>query len=558
MYGSHTFSRQFSFLIIMSFLFNQSFAASKRPANPHLRGREISSINSDQPPASQEPTPTASSTPTPTPDAELERLKRETDLAEARQAKAEADKAEADARKAAAEADREAAKTRLGLGDESTAAKATAPSGSITGDTSKFIETQLLAETAARVASIDLADQLCAAPYLQKNKKKIKKLVVVNGMDKAAIESYNAIVAQLAEINETYTTLINNAHAALCSPPDFPPDKCAGPAVPASLIVPAITETVKSVADLVNLFRTETEFKNQQVQIDEQTIVTSIVNRLLTQATTTSATGNATPQINSTCEIDDIYYPSIYPLSISANSKDSALLQVIKELKTNQSRGDAAVKDNEDNFSALEKKVKEMESKISEIQKKISDKKEQIAALEKSKPLTTKKKAQIAAAKIEQAKAEADLETLKKTQGDEHKRKMARLKLTSDDLKNFKAAVAEISNLLTAVDATTKQSTLVGILRSERLARILDEDDTYALDLKSDASGTTRIRKNIFWNARADHTGGVSIKARLFDKDDKLVFGTVTDYYFEYTGSGHIRKARKFKKLEEVSEDIRE
>jgi hypothetical protein len=121
------------------------------------------------------------------------------------------------------------------------------------------------------------------------------------------------------------------------------------------------------------------------------------------------------------------------------------------------------------------------------------------------------------------------------------------------NLEAFKTSSAVIVKMLTDVNDTTKLPVITEFLKAERLVTILDQSSTYALDLTVSSAGMLRIRKNIFFNAKTAHSGGVSISARLFNNEGKLVFGGVQDYYVDFTSSKQIRESLKFKRLDQMS-----
>jgi hypothetical protein len=482
----------------------------------------------------QEPSETPTPTPTPTPDPEQERLDRETRRAEARKAKAQADKEAAEASKAEAEADKAAVeaklaadKTRLGIGVSTPSA--TPASGNITGDKDKFIETQLLSEMSARKASQQLVSSICSSKNPALNGHPIRVLVINSTADKAAVENYNAILAQLGFLHAQYIELIDQAEQAQKLPEKSPEQVFE---VAAPLLIPAATEAVKAAADLINMFRTETEFKDQPVTVDTRMIVTFLINTLLTTS-------------SGPCTIKEIYYPSIYSLGISANAANGPLIQIYRSLLGDIAKSDQTVSSNNIMVVELGKKVSVLEARIAELQSDLS-KHEKNPKQPKKKLKGTKQPApqpfDLGAAKKELRKAERDKESINF--------KIEQLKQTASSLEAFKASLADLLKVLTAVDPSNSTPVLAGLLRAERLKEILKTADAYALDLVVRASGTNRIRRNAFFNAKVAHSGGVSIGVNLFNNLDQLVFGQLEEYYIDFTNSAEIRKRAGFQKLD--------
>lgn len=439
-------------------------------------------------------TPSATPAASPTPDVELERLKREAQLAAQKKAKAEAERD-------AAAADLAAAKNRLGIGEASPKASASPPAGNVTA-AEKLIETQVLAEAAAREASLNLANKMCISGIANST------LVINNGMNRTAVEAYRGIVAQVSAINSAYKDYIDEAKLVL--KPEEPTEATKG--IAPSLILPSVTETVKSVADLINLFRTETEFKTVDVSaVNEQMIVTFLAGELL-------AAGKAN------CKVAAIYYPSVYSPTTSAKLPDSPLLKQFNQLRNYQVQGDAQVALLKAKIDEESKAIKDLDAVIADLEEKV--KKE--PKLKDDLDLNIKKRQLLKIKNVRMAEAQANLEA-------------------------FKTSTADIVKMLTDVNDTTKLPVIAEFLKAERLVTILDQSNAYALDLTVSSAGMLRIRKNIFFNAKTAHSGGVSISARLFNNEGKLVFGGVQDYYIDFTGSKQIRESLKFKKLEDLA-----
>jgi hypothetical protein len=316
----------------------------------------------------QDPTPSSSpaESPKPSPDPELERLKREQAIANAEKAKSQAEKEAAEARKAAAQAEQEtveakvaADKARLGIGVATPTA--TPPPGNITGDgTNKFIETQILAEMSARKASQLMAKNLCESTSSVLTANPIKTLVVHSPADKTATDAYQAILIQLRFFSAEYDRLIGDAVNARHLPEAAPTPTVGGAATREGaeaaigalpLIVPAATQAVKHFADLVNMFRTETEFKDQQVTVDTRMITTFLAEELFKKKV-------------APCTLEAIYSPAVYSLSIQDAAADGPMMEAYAEVVEAISRGDGTVNDNKLKVSQLTKAVEAKDAAI--------------------------------------------------------------------------------------------------------------------------------------------------------------------------------------------------
>ncbi len=463
--------------------------------------------------------------PTPTPDAETEALNRETRIAQAKKAKAEAEKEAAEARKAHAEADKAALEARLAtekarLGIGVTSPTATAPSGDITGDKDKFIEAQLLAEFSARKASQLMFSNVCGSKNPAFKKKPIKVLVVSSSSEKSAVVTYTAILAQLQFLHARYDGLIQQASGAR-SGQEFAP----------GLLIPAATEAVKSAADLINMFRTSTEFKDQTVNVDARMVVTFLTNDLLKEHF-------------GVCEVEAIYYPSVYTLGISPDVSTGPLITTYRNLLDDVSRGDQEVAANNEMIAKLKKAAEDTDKEIERLQKAIKE--HGTPAPKEGRKVKGKTKPPEAPFDLEKAKQELSTALTKKQFINS---KIDELKQTAANIESFKSSLADLLKFLTAVDSTTNTPALVSLLRAERLHDLLKLNTTYSLEMQVTGAGTNKISKNAFFSAKVSHSGGVSIGVNLFNNQDQLVLGQREHYYIDFTNSKEIRRLTGFQKL---------
>jgi hypothetical protein len=487
-------------------------------------------------PAQDAPTPTPS--PTPTPDPDLEKASKEKTLAEANKAASDAKKAASEAETAAIAAAVAAARAKLGLSPTDAGPTATPPAGNISaGDSPKFIETQILAETGARMATAELLRQMCGlegAKEVQTLKDQaITTLVINNSMDKTSIGKYRMTVAHLKFLHEHYEELIKQSESER--------DDTKATAAIAPLLIPAATQIVKNVADLLNLFRTDTQFNSQTVTVDSRLIVSYLANSLLKEKT-------------DQCKVTAIYQPAVFPLTVLKDTKSSPLFDAYKELLKDVTRGETERSENSKKVAELTKQKAELEAEITKLEEKITEQKEKDTKKKQAKKTVSGKKQKTPPAeqpfdvagaekRIKQAHDFIDLKIVPR---------IARLNEAAANLTAFKTSLTSLFQILTAVDDATKQPVLNTLLNAERLSDILAEAGTYVLDLSVKATGTNRTRRNMFFNTKLAHSGGVSIDANLFNNQDQLVFGRVEDFYIEFTGSKEIRQRSGFKRLDQL------
>ncbi|HXM51629.1 MAG TPA: hypothetical protein VN956_27560 [Pyrinomonadaceae bacterium] len=508
-------------------------ASHGRPLATELDSHISTYPNQDPSPT---PTPTPTPSPTPTPDPEIEKANKEKTLAEAKKASEEAKKAAADAETAAIAARLAAARAKLGLGPTDTAPTATAPSGNTTaGEAAQFMETQILAETAGRHASLELVKHLCglekSAPVPALTAEPMRTLIINNANDKIGVSQYRNTVAQLNLLHDHYLKLIKQ------SEDERDDTKVNFAAVP--LLIPAATQLVKNVADLINLFRTETQISSQTVTVDSRFIVSNLANTLL-------ATDNAQ------CKVKAIYHPAVYPLTVPKGAK-SALFDAYKQLLDDVIAGDREVSANAKKVVELTTEKAESESAITKLQEQIAEaKKKAEAKKHPAKPSKKPGKQTETEPPFDIAKAENEIMQRRAFIDENLDPRIKRLQQAAEALTTFKDSLKKIFEILTAVDDATKQPIFNNLVSAERLSDLLADKATYVLTLNVKATGTNRTRKRIVLNTKLDHSGGATVDANLFNNLDQLVFGKVESFYIEFTGSKEIRERSGFQRLDKI------
>lgn len=450
-------------------------------------------------------------TPTPTPDPEIEALNRETQIAQAKKAKAEAEKAAVEAKLAAD-------KARLGIGNSPSAS---APSGDISGDKDKFIEAQLLAEFSARKASQLVFTKVCSSQNPTFKTNPIKVLVVNSSSEKSSVVTYTAILAQLQFLHMRYEQLNDQAESA----------RGVEELAPA-LLIPAATEAVKSAADLINMFRTSNEFKDQTVNVDVRMVVTLLTNDLLKET-------------SGICDVKEIYYPSVYTMGISSDASTGPMMTAYHNLLDDVSRGNQEVAANNELIAKLRKAEGDTDKEIEKLQKAIKE--HETPAPKATGKAKNKKNPPEEPFDLEKAKNDLSRAIVKK---ENINSRIEQLKQTAASIESFKNSLADLLKLLTAVDSATNTPALVGLLRAERLHKLLALSTTYSLEMQVTAAGTNKISKNAFFSAKVSHSGGVSIGVNLFNSQDQLVLGQREQYYIDFTNSKEIRRLTGFQKLD--------
>lgn len=490
-----------------------------------LPAGDFARVNSlDDPPA-----PAAS------PDPEMDEAKRRTALAEERKKKAEAEAAEAEAKREKLKAQTDA------FGDPS---KVSVPTGGVQTDQEGFVEVKMLSLEAARNITQRLAHVLC-----NRAGGEVRTLVIYNEAELKAIAVYRAMLTQLNQFHQEFAAR-EKAFAALIvetNPQTRSAESTAGGgptgASDASggfplgiLAAPGIaTGMVTSIAQLINLFRTDTSFQNKNVAIPEDMVVSYLVSNL--------------QRGDIACKNEPaIYYPQLYPARLFQDNSKSPFLTLLKTVafdKTTAAR----------NVKTIEARIK-LINQIAGLIEERDGMKETVALKQKTRALLLQnRRCRTAAchrvtAEIAALKPQIDTatETIKKATGDNQAGFEAKHKAWLKDLKRLQTvtqflidSAEDVITKLETPDETTKMPPLTQVLSAEQLEGILKDNSTFMLRVAVTANGTTKIKKNMFVDAKVRHSAGANLVFQLFDHEGRVVDGDAMQFYFDYKSAAAVR-----------------
>jgi hypothetical protein len=491
--------------------------------------------------------PTPSPSPTPTPDPALEQAQRDAKLAEELKKKAVSDKERAEA-----EAGRLKAVTQpLGA-----PANVTVPTGSVTTDAAGWIESQMLAQEAARQITRSLTRSLCTQPITPgeslASAQKVKTIVIHSPNDLAGVELYGSIFGQLKRLSNDLTKKNQEAADILTkTDPTRPPAGGAADFDPSiAFAAPGIaTGVIKSVAELINLFRTDTSFTNQAITLNTDTIVAHIVRNFNTGA---ASGGNCVGPVR-------VYHPALYAPRLLDSSENSDLLKLLNDVETakveaagNVEKLDARVKQLKELGAAIEsrdKKAKEKKAKEEEKGKKDE-------AI-KSKGCKSKRRQKAAECQKLSQESEALGEEIAQLDKDIKKLEddLKAVKANPDDFKDWIEKLTDLraktQSLVTATDVITaklntpdeasKLTALAQLIRAERLHKILSADGAYTLHVEVKANGTTKVKKNLFVDAKVRHSAGADLTYQLIEGGGVIAQGQELKCYIEYQSARNVQ-----------------
>lgn len=410
-----------------------------------------------------------------------------------------------------------------------------APTGGVTVTSDPaggFVEVEILGQQATRkVAKLltnDLAqlfDDLNKNPNgSYKNPQVDGALIIYNLADITALSVYSAVFQELEGFNLEFVQNRANAGdkiaaaknalnppAATTEQPPNAAETAMDMGLTAVLAAPAIaTGIVKSIAELVSLFRTDTEIKNKTLTVAEDFIVSCLAKNL--------------PYIT-------VYYPSLYPPMLPDDGEKTKFVVILRAVRANAhaARGEMKQVD-----SVIERVV----AAQNETQTALASKKSEITANEVALNAETD------AAK--RAALETELQKLRGEQSALESRRslsqtLADLNEAKDKLNFLVTTAAEVLGGLDAPDATTKTTPLVKLLGIARLHELINKPGTYTLRFTTTANGATTIRKKFYWwNTEVLHTAGANLVYQLFDKQGRIAQANTFQAYLDSKTSAEV------------------
>lgn len=481
--------------------------------------------------------PTPVPTPAPTPDEVLEQAKRDAAIAEELKKKAVADQERAEAEAAKLKSETQP------LG----APSVTVPTGSVQTDAAGWVESQMLSHEAARQITQALTKNICTGDFMRGGIAEapagvaagaaptdaINTLVVYNNSDLTGVEMYNSVYGQLEKLKLSFVDQNGKANGNLDkTDPETPP--AAGPASLLALAaVPGIaTGVIKSVAELVNLFRTDTSFTNKSVQISEDMVISHVVKML---SANNGADGRCASAIR-------VFYPSLFPAKLTESKSDLvAILNDVEQLKNESvllvERMDKRIEQLNKlagQFDDRAKKTKEIGAKKAEFDKNKCKK-------HKNSALCKKLDGEIKALDEALVKLEAALANVQKNPA-QFKGWVEQLADQKTKMQSLINSTTLLSAKLNTPDESTKLSALTQLFRAEKLSKILSDPQAFTLRVAVTANGTTKVKKNIFVDAKVRHSAGASLVYQLFNKDGALAQGSVMQCYIDYRSARDVQQ----------------
>lgn len=504
---------------------------------------------------------TGASTPTatPTPDAELEEAKRAAQLAEEERKREVSEKEAAEAR---------AGKLKAIVQPFGAPNNVSVPTGNVQTDAAGWAESQALAQEGARQITLRMSKYLCQNPKdVMGGSLNIKTLVIYNAGDIAATELYESIIRQLEVLKKEFDQKHTEALKTLAETDPlattsvgFDPtaDAAADGGLLSAFAVPgAATSIIKSVAELINLFRTDTQFVNQSVAISEDTVVSYIADYL------SGDTATATGQDSASC-LNKFYI--YYPLYMPAKPMSGAVGETCPGGPKNIVMALDTIGGKRLEAAADLKRIEDRIENLTKLGATVKERKEKIAAkTEKEKALRNRRLSNSQRSKLKQeiqslSEAIAKLtETIKGLSGkgnltdeelktiESNSEKFDRWKKKLGDLKaKTELLITSTEQLLTKLNTPgegNNQTALGRLVRAENLLCITGDKNSFTLRIAVSANGTTKIKKNLFVDAKVRHSARAGLVYQLFDNLGRVVKGSTMQCYIDYHSAQKVREA---------------
>lgn len=518
------------------------FVIVSLPVVPHVMASDTTFLEVASPQPDETPTPA----PTPTPDAVLEQAKREALIADELKKKAVADKERIEA---------EAAKLKAEVQPLGTPT-VTIPTGSVQTDAAGWVESQMLAHEAAKQITQALTRNLCNGHFMRGGVAEtasptptpspgaspspptevINTLVVYNNNDLTGVEMYNAVFGQLLKLKKSLEEENGKARGNLTkTDPETPTPMGPSFALAAAAVPGIATGVIKSVAELINLFRTDTSFTNKSVQISEDMVVSHVVKML---SANSGADGRCANAIK-------VYYPALFPPRLMQSSEYSQLVVVLNDVEQLKNESSLLVERIDERieqlnklsgqFDALDKELKAQTEKNEALNANHCDNKKKSA-------ICKKLNAEIAPINEEVSTLQSDLAKVKKP----HESFKGWVETLADQKAKMQALITSVNLLsakLTTPDETTKLTAMAQLFRAEKLNHILEDPQAFTLRVAVTANGTTKVKKNMFVDAKVRHSAGANLVYQLFNRDGALAQGDVMQCYIDYRSANDVQRA---------------
>ena len=306
--------------------------------------------------------------------------------------------------------------------------------------------------------------------------------------------------------------------------------------------ITAATIGLRTFADLMALFRSDTDIKGKSVTVEESAIVAETFRALRNRFS-----GNLS-----------LYYPKVVSPEVfleecrvgTDRTYCSPTLSALAGLYAKKEEADRKLSeqmaDATFQFERFTKQQATAEEEVKSLAKQISDLKLERLHAELEKPWTP-----VQIAKFEkfigELAATRQMALSTKTVAESQLQTLSNVKDVLEQLKGLNQQADQLVAGLIKADEKTGLSELANFLRAENIDRMIGKDG-YWLELKSiSAGGNNRTRKNFFRyfsGAKLDHSGGMIIEWALYDRKGVSVDSNKDSSYAGYHAPKEIESGK--------------
>jgi hypothetical protein len=244
-----------------------------------------------------------------------------------------------------------------------------------------------------------------------------------------------------------------------------------------------------------------------------------------------------------------IYYPHLFPTNLFEDGSSSPLLGALDRVRTDKQTAADKLKEVAARIDAIKEVAANIKARddLKEQKAKLEDERAALQTIDpRCRTAKCRKMAQDIAAlvgDIFHAQKDIDDATGNNEQrfAKGNKAWLAALKKVTTDTQPLIDTAEQVISKLDKADENSNTTALSQLLQAEKLGDVLNDGSTFMLRVAVSANGTTKIKKNIFIDAKVRHTAGADLVYQLFDNKGQVVMGDAMQFYFDYKSAAEVR-----------------
>lgn len=440
---------------------------------------------------------------------ELKKLQEEIDLLKKRIEKAEAEKKLSDLtatknpseqaldeeieltnkRATKAEADKKLLKAYL------PSSQTTALEGSLTADDKATAEAEWMARTVMGEIANRMGQMVAGLSPTH--------VIFYNKPDIVAFEKYETVKNQIDSTSKLYAAAMSTESDDELGPASF-------------LMAPELASTVlKSVIDVVALFRTDTTVKGLSFEVDDAAVVARFVKGL--KSTRNGAT---------------VYLPAAFPIlkpeaALASGTRPSrqqaGILDSVSSLYEQKEKASAIIArcEQPERPAPANPVIEKLDEEIQILKRRVTKAEAEKALAE----LTGYRPAPAPAEPTNRPAATATAPAATPAGAAPRATCSPALKLKLPTLKALNQQTEKFLSELTKVDDTSGNSALASLMRAENMKRALPDDNSFVVHVKAKAAGNNITKRSLWTGTKREHSAVVTLTYLVYRKDGSVVDG---------------------------------